>query len=331
VQGDPHTPGEPRTHPLWLRVLLNACGPLGLGATLLGIVRPVLGLLIMAVGVAYILWELYPSAQRWKAKNPRMLLLVCICCGAALGFVFWWFVPQPSAAATNNKPAHLDQKQQDASNHLDRSKDELLATDQHSPKQPQRDSKNSKNTTLPKNTEAPRAAHKESIQSHTSGVREGTMPANKKQQQQQAPPSYQANQYVEPGGTGYQAVGPGSHAGPVIINPERHLSMSDEQKSHVFADLKIYKGENVVIDYEITEERFAKALSGAIGADRNNVTLQNAIMIGAPTPVFFIFGENRRAFAEAIAMALRNANVLPNFNGKVDTDPETLCIKIRRP
>jgi hypothetical protein len=79
----------PREHPLWLKVVLNVCGPLGLGLALLGYLNALLGLTFTAIGVVYVAWELYPGAHKLVRRNPIMSLPLFLCGGLGLGFVVW--------------------------------------------------------------------------------------------------------------------------------------------------------------------------------------------------------------------------------------------------
>jgi len=72
---------------------------------LLGLVRPVLGLLAMVIGAAYVLWEIYPTANPWARRRPGMSLLIFAGCGALVGILVWVVVRQP--AATPAIPATL--------------------------------------------------------------------------------------------------------------------------------------------------------------------------------------------------------------------------------
>jgi hypothetical protein len=89
---------EPRRHPIWLRISLNLCGPLGLAATLLGWVTPV-GLVAMAVGLVYVCWELQPIIAQWVGRRRAVSLLVFLVCGALLGRAAWWILRPASTRA----------------------------------------------------------------------------------------------------------------------------------------------------------------------------------------------------------------------------------------
>ena len=63
---------EPRQHPVWLRTILNLCGPLGLGVTLLGWVRPLFGVIAIVVGFAYTAWETWPYLGKWLGQRTGL-------------------------------------------------------------------------------------------------------------------------------------------------------------------------------------------------------------------------------------------------------------------
>jgi hypothetical protein len=73
---------RPREQPLFLKILLNICGPIGLGLALLGIINAVLGLVFLIGGVSYIGWELYPSAVALVRRRPLGSLPIFLCIGA---------------------------------------------------------------------------------------------------------------------------------------------------------------------------------------------------------------------------------------------------------
>ena len=87
-----------RRHPLWLRIALNASGPLGLGATLLNMIRPTLGVLAMLVGFGYVFWEVYPSLKR-LGLIASLFILAAI----AIGGMFAWGYWPASTSATVGK------------------------------------------------------------------------------------------------------------------------------------------------------------------------------------------------------------------------------------
>ncbi len=74
---------------LIFRVVLNVCGPLGLGATLLGWVKPLIGLLFMGVGFAYVAWELRTYTRTFVRGRPKMSLFIFSICGAVIGAGCW--------------------------------------------------------------------------------------------------------------------------------------------------------------------------------------------------------------------------------------------------
>jgi|SRR5271165_985253 len=89
---------QPRQHPLWLRIILNACGPLGLGVTLLGYVKPELGLLFMAITVACVIWELHPKIHGRLVRRPILSLIAFVLCGASLGGMAWYLLRKTAIA-----------------------------------------------------------------------------------------------------------------------------------------------------------------------------------------------------------------------------------------
>lgn len=74
---------EQRQLPSWLRVIFNLCGPIGLAVTLMGWVKPTIGLFFMAIGVLYVLWEIGPWTIRQVRKHPVTLAG----CSLALGVI----------------------------------------------------------------------------------------------------------------------------------------------------------------------------------------------------------------------------------------------------
>lgn len=80
---------EPRQQPLWLRVTLNLCGPVGLGITLMGWVRPTWGLGVMGIGFLYVLWEFTPRINSFVRRRLFVSLVVFVLVGAGLGAVAW--------------------------------------------------------------------------------------------------------------------------------------------------------------------------------------------------------------------------------------------------
>lgn len=81
-----------RKLPPWLRVVLNLCGPIGLGVTLMGWVKPIWGIGVMIVGIAYLVWEIYPWVKDQIRGRPRMSLVVLVVIGASLGAAAWWYI-----------------------------------------------------------------------------------------------------------------------------------------------------------------------------------------------------------------------------------------------
>jgi hypothetical protein len=81
---------ETRQLPSWLRVILNLCGPVGLGVTLLGWVRPSWGIVMMVVGAIYVVWEVAPWTTTQRRRRPLVSLFVFVLVGAAVGASAWW-------------------------------------------------------------------------------------------------------------------------------------------------------------------------------------------------------------------------------------------------
>lgn len=91
-----------RKLPAWLRVIFNLCGPAGLGVTLMGWVKPGLGLFVMAIGLVYILWEIGPWTIKKVRRHPLLSLLAFTLVGAVLGAASWSVVKglaKPASAA----------------------------------------------------------------------------------------------------------------------------------------------------------------------------------------------------------------------------------------
>ena len=74
---------------LIFKVILNACGPLGLGATLLGWIKPLGGFAFMGIGFAYIIWEFRQYIKSFVRVRPKMSLVTFLLCGALAGAVCW--------------------------------------------------------------------------------------------------------------------------------------------------------------------------------------------------------------------------------------------------
>lgn len=81
---------EARQPPLWLRIFLNLCGPAGLGVTLMGWVRPVWGIGVMAIGLIYVVWETAPWTTKQIHRRPLVSLAVFMIVGTCLGAASWW-------------------------------------------------------------------------------------------------------------------------------------------------------------------------------------------------------------------------------------------------
>lgn len=120
---------EPRQHPWWLRTILNLCGPVGLGATLLGWVRPVLGVLAMLVGFAYVAWEVWPYLSAWARRRKMTSLVLCISVGAIIGgvtgFAAW---KKAVSGTTHTAPSTPAADGQESAPATDNGKAQLLFT-----------------------------------------------------------------------------------------------------------------------------------------------------------------------------------------------------------
>src|SRR5258708_636471 len=69
------------------KIVLNASGPLGLAATLLGWIKPIVGYGVAIVGFSYIAWELW-ELVRSRVKRTRMALIACVIGGMIVGGLF---------------------------------------------------------------------------------------------------------------------------------------------------------------------------------------------------------------------------------------------------
>lgn len=78
-----------REAPLWLRILLNLCGPVGVGLALLGYINAALGLAFLFSGVLYVGWEIYPSAKNFVGRRRWLSLPVFLVSGLVLGLCAW--------------------------------------------------------------------------------------------------------------------------------------------------------------------------------------------------------------------------------------------------
>lgn len=72
---------ENRPLPAWLRVILNLCGPVGLAVTLLGWIKPIVGFIVMAIGVVYVLWEIGPWLVQQTRRLPVAATLIALFAG----------------------------------------------------------------------------------------------------------------------------------------------------------------------------------------------------------------------------------------------------------
>lgn len=94
-----------RELPLWLKIVLNGCGPLGVGLSLLGYLSAGLALAFLCVTVAYVGWELYPGTVNFVRKNHAMSLLIFISIGTLLGLCAWFLMLKVSAKPQKLIPA----------------------------------------------------------------------------------------------------------------------------------------------------------------------------------------------------------------------------------
>ena len=121
----------PRELPLGLKILLNICGPLGVGLSLLGYLSARLGILFLIATTLYVGWELYPSATAFVKRRPRLSLPIFLSVGLAMGLCAWLLLSRisfetptitkkdgftvliPIDTADRNMPIPLDENPQD--------------------------------------------------------------------------------------------------------------------------------------------------------------------------------------------------------------------------
>jgi len=98
---------EARPFPVWLRVLLNLLAIGGVGASVMGWVKPLVGCFVIVIFIAlvYVIWEIAPWTTNQISKRPRMTFLVFVVVGASIGAGTWWMwrnaagkQPEPLAA-----------------------------------------------------------------------------------------------------------------------------------------------------------------------------------------------------------------------------------------
>ncbi len=126
-------PSPARELPLWLKILLNICGPLGVGLALLGYLNAWLGILFLIGTTLYVSWELYPGAAAFVKRRPRLSLPIFLSVGLAMGLCAWFLLlrisPQiitptitknggftiliPIDTANRNMPIPLDENPED--------------------------------------------------------------------------------------------------------------------------------------------------------------------------------------------------------------------------
>lgn len=82
----------PREQPLWIKIPLNLCGPIGVAMALLGYLNAGLGLLILGASTIYIGWELYPKADQFVRKSKVLSLISFVFAGMVMGFCAWLLV-----------------------------------------------------------------------------------------------------------------------------------------------------------------------------------------------------------------------------------------------
>jgi hypothetical protein len=90
--------GEDRQIPGWLRTSLNLLAIFGVLATIMGWVKPIIGLIILLFSVAYVGWEVAPWATPRIRRRPVISLIVFMVIGAGLGAAVWqmWRSIQPA-------------------------------------------------------------------------------------------------------------------------------------------------------------------------------------------------------------------------------------------
>ena len=95
---------SPRDFPLWLKILLNICGPIGVGLALQGIVNAALGILFLAAAVCYVGWELHPGAKIFVQKRKWVSLSIFLIVGLILGLCAWLLVSKGASTVHNQAP-----------------------------------------------------------------------------------------------------------------------------------------------------------------------------------------------------------------------------------
>jgi hypothetical protein len=80
---------EPRNIPLWLRIAFNLLAIIGVGATLMGWVKPTFGIPILLFAPIYVLWEIAPWVTIKIRGRPAVSLVAFILVGAVVGAGIW--------------------------------------------------------------------------------------------------------------------------------------------------------------------------------------------------------------------------------------------------
>jgi hypothetical protein len=93
----------------FFKIILNVSGPLGLAATLLGWVKPAVGVIWIVLSCAYIVWELEAHIRTFVRRQVVLSLVIFACTGALAGVglwaVFWNSKPSPPAPTLDNVSA----------------------------------------------------------------------------------------------------------------------------------------------------------------------------------------------------------------------------------
>lgn len=73
-----------------VKILVDVCGPLGLGATLLGFIRPLIGWAVTIGGFGYLIFQFSQHIKYFVRRKPVWSLILCMVCGAAGGAGLWY-------------------------------------------------------------------------------------------------------------------------------------------------------------------------------------------------------------------------------------------------
>jgi hypothetical protein len=78
-----------RPQPLWLKIILNMCGPIGVGLALLGYLNAGLGLFFLGASALYIGWGIYPHSREFTKRSKWLSLIMFVMIGSLLGMCSW--------------------------------------------------------------------------------------------------------------------------------------------------------------------------------------------------------------------------------------------------